>query len=94
MCHSRFKKELWTLRAAERERKGRCFADMILDITFDPSSEVAEHDTLPQTGFVAGDDVDSLTTTSAANLTKIHKQTYRFTRSPTHKITTESSVGL
>ncbi|KAF8347385.1 DNA replication factor Dna2-domain-containing protein [Amanita rubescens] len=89
----RFKKELWTLRAEERERKGRCFAEMILDTTFDPSSEAAEQNTLPQTGFAAGDDVDTLTNTSAANVAKIHKQTYRFTRSPTHRIATEFSVN-
>jgi len=67
---------------------------MILDTTFDSSSEAAEQSTLPQTGFAAGDDVDTLTNTSAANITKIHKQTYRFTRSPTHIIATESSVSL
>ena len=30
----RFKKELWTMGARERERKGRCFADMVLDGSF------------------------------------------------------------
>ena len=30
----RFKKELWTLDAGERETLGRCFADMILDASF------------------------------------------------------------
>ncbi|EKM53179.1 uncharacterized protein PHACADRAFT_147492 [Phanerochaete carnosa HHB-10118-sp] len=33
----RFRKELWTLRATERERYGRAFADMVLDTTFTPS---------------------------------------------------------
>lgn len=32
----RFKKELWTMRATEREAKGRCFADMVLDSTYCP----------------------------------------------------------
>lgn len=30
----RFKKELWTMGAAEREVKGRCFSSMVLDTTF------------------------------------------------------------
>jgi DNA replication ATP-dependent helicase/nuclease Dna2 len=30
----RFKKELWTLDAGEREMLGRCFADMVLDTSF------------------------------------------------------------
>ena len=34
----RFKKELWTMGARERERKGRCFADMVLDGSFRSSS--------------------------------------------------------
>ncbi len=29
----RFKKELWTLDAGEREKLGRCFADMVLDMS-------------------------------------------------------------
>ncbi|KAG6852485.1 hypothetical protein C0991_011583 [Blastosporella zonata] len=33
----RFKKELWTMGAAERELKGRCFGSMVLDETFVPS---------------------------------------------------------
>ena len=32
----RFKKELWTLRAEERERYGRCFANMRLDESYEP----------------------------------------------------------
>lgn len=32
----RFKKELWTLEAGERETLGRCFADMILDTSSAP----------------------------------------------------------
>lgn len=34
----RFKKELWTMGAAEREAKGRCFANMMLDTTYNPPS--------------------------------------------------------
>lgn len=30
----RFKKELWTMRAEERERFGRCFANMVLDPSY------------------------------------------------------------
>ncbi|KAI9456742.1 AAA domain-containing protein [Russula earlei] len=36
----RFKKELWTLGAGERESLGRCFADMVLDISFLPNESV------------------------------------------------------
>ncbi|KAJ7784549.1 DNA replication factor Dna2-domain-containing protein [Mycena metata] len=32
----RFKKELWTMGAAERETKGRCFSSMLLDASFSP----------------------------------------------------------
>ncbi|GLB41287.1 putative DNA replication factor Dna2 [Lyophyllum shimeji] len=32
----RFKKELWTMGAAEREAKGRCFSSMVLDPSFRP----------------------------------------------------------
>lgn len=32
----RFKKELWTMGAAEREAKGRCFSDMVIDASFRP----------------------------------------------------------
>lgn len=31
-----FRKELWTMRAEERERYGRCFANMVFDVTFKP----------------------------------------------------------
>ncbi|KAK7048375.1 DNA replication helicase [Favolaschia claudopus] len=34
----RFKKELWTMGAAEREAKGRCFSDMRLDLSYTPES--------------------------------------------------------
>ncbi|KAF8066980.1 AAA domain-containing protein [Lyophyllum atratum] len=34
----RFKKELWTMGAAEREAKGRCFSSMVLDHSFRPPS--------------------------------------------------------
>jgi DNA replication ATP-dependent helicase Dna2 len=34
----RFRKELWTMGAAERERAGRCFSNMRLDDTFQESS--------------------------------------------------------
>ncbi|KAG5651085.1 hypothetical protein H0H81_009957 [Sphagnurus paluster] len=33
----RFKKELWTMGAAEREVKGRCFSSMVLDPSFNPT---------------------------------------------------------
>ncbi|KAF9448170.1 Dna2-domain-containing protein [Macrolepiota fuliginosa MF-IS2] len=33
----RFKKELWTMGAKEREEKGRCFAAMVLDTSYDPT---------------------------------------------------------
>ncbi|KAF8876665.1 DNA replication factor Dna2-domain-containing protein [Infundibulicybe gibba] len=34
---ARFKKELWTLGAAERELKGRCFGSMVLDTSYSPT---------------------------------------------------------
>ncbi|KAI0056156.1 Dna2-domain-containing protein [Artomyces pyxidatus] len=36
---ARFKKELWTLGAADREAKGRCFADLVIDGTFSQDSK-------------------------------------------------------
>ncbi|KAJ7863097.1 DNA replication factor Dna2-domain-containing protein [Mycena olivaceomarginata] len=36
----RFKKELWTMGAAAREAKGRCFSDMLLDTSYSPESTV------------------------------------------------------
>ncbi|CCL99895.1 uncharacterized protein FIBRA_01920 [Fibroporia radiculosa] len=42
----RFKKELWTMGAREREMHGRCFSDMILDVSYFPvldSREAAQH---------------------------------------------------
>ncbi|EJD05682.1 Dna2-domain-containing protein [Fomitiporia mediterranea MF3/22] len=35
---TRFRKEIWTLGATEREKSGRCLADMVLDPTFDATS--------------------------------------------------------
>ena len=37
----RFRKELWTMRATERERYGRAFADMVLDATFRPADSLS-----------------------------------------------------
>ncbi|KAJ6585002.1 DNA replication factor Dna2-domain-containing protein [Mycena capillaripes] len=34
----RFKKELWTMGASEREAKGRCFSAMLLDTSYSPES--------------------------------------------------------
>jgi DNA replication ATP-dependent helicase Dna2 len=34
----RFKKELWTMGAAEREAKGRCFSSMVIDKSFRPKA--------------------------------------------------------
>ncbi|KAK2462805.1 hypothetical protein APHAL10511_005196 [Amanita phalloides] len=90
----RFKKELWTLRAEERERKGRCFAGMVLDATFDPSFEAAEYSVSSQGPVNVADDTaeaDSVAAVSSANVTKIHRRTYRFIRSPTHGRTTGPS---
>jgi len=36
----RFRKELWTMDALERESKGRCFAHMMLDTTHRSSNQV------------------------------------------------------
>ncbi|TFK52072.1 Dna2-domain-containing protein [Heliocybe sulcata] len=33
----RFKKELWTMTASQRETKGRCFANMVMDTSFRPA---------------------------------------------------------
>ncbi|KAK0450380.1 DNA replication factor Dna2-domain-containing protein, partial [Desarmillaria tabescens] len=35
----RFKKELWTMGASERETKGRCFSSMVIDRTYCPPSQ-------------------------------------------------------
>ncbi|KZT21167.1 Dna2-domain-containing protein [Neolentinus lepideus HHB14362 ss-1] len=37
----RFRKELWTLTAKERETKGRCFANMVMDTSYRPSPPLA-----------------------------------------------------
>ncbi|KAL1751935.1 DNA replication factor Dna2-domain-containing protein [Schizophyllum commune] len=44
----RFRKELWTMGAAEREKAGRCFSNMVLDQSFvasDGPSIYSKHDT-------------------------------------------------
>ncbi|TFK68090.1 Dna2-domain-containing protein [Pluteus cervinus] len=56
-----FRKELWTLGAAEREVHGRCFSNMVLDETY-------AH---PPTAINPGTSKD----------TRIHRFTYRFTKS-------------
>ncbi|KAJ3575988.1 hypothetical protein NP233_g746 [Leucocoprinus birnbaumii] len=73
----RFKKELWTMGAKEREMKGRCFAGMILDEAYDPdapspSQSMGYHDA--QVDSLEADLVNS-------GKDKIHKFTYRFIRS-------------
>ena len=74
----RFKKELWTMSATEREEKGRCFSGMVLDEAYDPkktpspSQGVSYPNT--QTGDVEADFVNS-------GKAKIHRFTYRFVRS-------------
>ncbi|EPQ56685.1 hypothetical protein GLOTRDRAFT_75513 [Gloeophyllum trabeum ATCC 11539] len=37
----RFKKELWTMAAKERETKGRCFACMVIDTSYCPPAPIA-----------------------------------------------------
>ncbi|EIN04726.1 Dna2-domain-containing protein [Punctularia strigosozonata HHB-11173 SS5] len=39
----RFKKELWIMGAREREARGRCFADMVLDHAYVPPAAQAHH---------------------------------------------------
>lgn len=73
----RFKKELWTMGAKEREEKGRCFAGMVLDTTFSstvpiPSRDIGLHES--KVGNAEADLVNS-------GKDKIHKFTYRFIRS-------------
>lgn len=36
----RFRKELWTMGAAEREKHGRCFGSMALDLSYTPPSKL------------------------------------------------------
>ncbi|OJT15542.1 DNA replication ATP-dependent helicase/nuclease DNA2 [Trametes pubescens] len=36
----RFRKELWTMSASEREERGRCFGGMVLDVSYRPSVSV------------------------------------------------------
>ncbi|KAF9804281.1 hypothetical protein IEO21_09435 [Rhodonia placenta] len=38
----RFKKELWTMGAPEREKRGRCFSDMVLDVSYRPGSDASQ----------------------------------------------------
>lgn len=61
----RFKKELWTMHAKEREDKGRCFSDMVLDLSYDASS-FDEYSTPQALGL--------------AQPQKIHRATYRFVK--------------
>ena len=73
----RFKQELWTMNAKEREEKGRCFSGMVLDEAYDPtikppSQSVSYLDT--QTGDIEAEFVNS-------GKPKIHRFTYRFVRS-------------
>lgn len=74
---NRFKKELWTLSAKEREKKGRCFAGMVMDVAFDSAAF-----SLRGIGY----DEDRVDNTDAdfinSGKDKIHKFTYRFARSP------------
>lgn len=80
----RFKKELWTMGAKEREEKGRCFAAMVLDASYDPTAPAAS-----QGGKCHADQVDD----AEADLVnsgkdKIHKFTYRFLRSSQTRMST------
>lgn len=84
---NRFKKELWTLGAKERERKGRCFAGMVMDIGFDSAA-------FSPRGI--GYDEDRVDNTDAdfvnSGKDKIHKFTYRFARSPRAEDWTQNFV--
>ncbi|KIL65109.1 hypothetical protein M378DRAFT_186544 [Amanita muscaria Koide BX008] len=72
----RFKKELWSLRAEEREKRGRCLANMVLDTEYDPSNESNVLSQAP-----AGvEDVKGVEDVAGSN-EKIHRKTYRFKRS-------------
>ncbi|OCH89164.1 Dna2-domain-containing protein [Obba rivulosa] len=74
----RFKKELWTLNAKEREEKGRCFADMVLDPTYDASS-LDTYSTPQALGL--------------SQQQKIHRATYRFVKKSTGRAaTTQGSL--
>jgi hypothetical protein len=87
---SRFKKELWTLRAEERERKGRCFAGMLMDTAYDPSNGSTDCGLLPQADI--NEEGGTTNCVAAENNEKIHRKTYRFKRSPAHGRTTQSLV--
>ncbi|KAF8629517.1 hypothetical protein AX17_005643 [Amanita inopinata Kibby_2008] len=79
----RFKKELWTMGAEERERRGRCFGGMVLDMAYNPSCESGAHGILSQMVIDVGDEgLDGVAMAATAN-NKIHRYTYRFKRSNT-----------
>lgn len=76
----RFKRELWTLGAAEREKRGRCFAGMVLSQS--DSERKQSNDLLRATvnaGAIAIEDEQEGRHEEA----KIHRYTYTFKRSTT-----------
>ncbi|EIW80184.1 Dna2-domain-containing protein [Coniophora puteana RWD-64-598 SS2] len=46
----RFRKELWTMNAREREEKGRCFHSMVVDHSYRPAVEVDAEPDAPSSG--------------------------------------------
>lgn len=81
----RFKKELWTMGAKEREEKGRCFAGMVFDTTFDFTAPTASRGTGPHESLVDNTEADL----ANSGKDKIHKFTYRFIRSSQHQSHTQ-----
>ena len=68
----RFKRELWTLGADEREKRGRCFAGMVLKEAGDPSALKPTDIQTP---------AEELEEGNKQRPAKIHRFTYRFARS-------------
>ncbi|PFH51603.1 hypothetical protein AMATHDRAFT_142035 [Amanita thiersii Skay4041] len=79
----RFKKELWTMKAEEREKKGRCFAGMVIDESYDR----AQLDSTQKCAALAGMnfDMDESISTVVAGSSKIHRHIYSFSRCHEYK---------
>jgi DNA replication ATP-dependent helicase Dna2 len=86
----RFKKELWTMGAKEREEKGRCFAGMVLDVTWDPNPATPSHGAEPQGACVDNTEADLVN----SGKDRIHRFTYRFVRSSQPQYRTQRQTQL
>ncbi|KXN86785.1 DNA replication ATP-dependent helicase/nuclease DNA2 [Leucoagaricus sp. SymC.cos] len=86
----RFKKELWTMGAKEREEKGRCFAGMVLDTAYDPTAPIS----LQEVGYYESPSDNDEADLINSGKDKIHKFTYRFARSSQPQYRTQFKTQL